>query len=73
MSYTASDLKLVKDHQNTTQSFTVNELYSKWSQTSKRPPEHYTEFDSYTVNDELYSKWSQTSKRPPKHYTEFYS
>ena len=46
MSYTASDLKLVKDHQNTTQSFTVRELESKWSQTSKRPPEHYTEFDS---------------------------
>ena len=26
MSYTASDLKLVKDHQNTTQSFTVIQL-----------------------------------------------
>ena len=48
MSYTASGLKLVKDHLNTTQfySYTVNELYSKWSKTSKRPPKHYTEFYS---------------------------
>ena len=65
MSYTASDLKLVKDHQNTHR---IWQLYNRLTCDVKRPPE-LTVTDFYTARDTEFRKtiWRQLFRHSIEH------